>query len=592
MSAVQAKARRGSSFGSVAERRLSTFQPSDLPEAPLLVVDPSGAAEALAAAVHHKMAGERCAVAVVLPLPRLVVARLAAASLVAQVVEDDHRRALFDQIAAGTVKDSNGTPISEHPLYVEALIHTLIALVRLADELIVGSWAEYERISQLLSYRHPLPRVRPGRDPSVPQTTRVSRDQVIVWGPTRSARELSIFVYALADLHVPWTVVCRDASDAVLPARYVEAPEGPQVLARASVVVDTEPDNPATALALAGLGVPLAVELASGAQEHLAGTCSFDGADRRSILEAVRVALGSAEARVMPSTRGEPPDPGPRIESVRGGPLVSIAIPTRPDRLGLLRHTLPTAFAQSYENLDVIVFDQSGPPGRDETLPEDPRGRIYSQGYVRVTNFLDVAKAAKGEYFSILYDDDLLFPDHVATAVDALERSGAGVAWTDLLVRYLQRTSDTGFHIVGYGLWNNGHQPFDRVSLLAQCTLGNLVPCMMRRELFVELGGIDDSFKLFGDWDLCIRLTQKSEFVYVPRITCQYSRFLDMSNRGTQDWPGAFADTQLIFDRHPSTDRFTVGEGRSRVLQAHSSSTRPVNLPPLAFTSGSMTLEP
>lgn len=584
---------RQRAFGPDAERRLAAFDPADLPEADLIVVDSGSCAEALTAAVELKMAGRRCAVALALPAPRLIRARLAAASVVAQVAEDDHRRALFDDIAAGTIADAKGTPIRELPVYPRRVVHTLIALVRLADELVVGSWSEYERIANLLAYRHPDPRMCPGRDLMVPEVPRTGGNDVVVWGPTRSARELTIFTYALADLHVSLTVVCRDWTDALLPARHVGIAEAPAALSRASVVVDTDMEGGATALSFAHAGGRrLAAEQTSGASEHLANVALYDGADRRSILEAVRVALGAPETLPLSVRLAPRDDPGPQIENVRGGPLVSIVIPTRPDRRGLLRHTLPTALSQSYENVEVIVFDLSGPPGRNETLAEDPRARVYSQGYTGITNFLDVAKAAKGKYFNILYDDDLLFPDHVVTAVGALERSGAGVAWTDLLVRYLERLSETELRVMGYGLWNGEHEPFDRFSLLGQCTLGNLVPCMMRRDVFIELGGIDEGFKLFGDWDLCIRLTQKAEFVYVPRVTCQYTRFLDTSNKGTQDWPGAFDDTCRVFGRHPCSDRFTVAERRKKVLEAHTGSVRPAEFPPLQFKSATVILEP
>lgn len=581
------QAMEGLAFGTEAERRLATLDLPATPGARLIVADSTRPAEALTAAVDLKMRGERCVLALCLPEPRLVRARLAAAAVVAQVAEDDHRRALFDQIAAGTLRDASGKLLSEIPVYPDAVIRTLIALIRLADELIVGSWTEYERISRLLSYRHPEPLVVPGYGATLFTVESEPRNEVVVWGPYSSARELTIFAYALADLHAPWTIVCRDFTDALLPATYVSELDGRTALARASVVMDVETHNPGPALALAKRGVRLVVEASSGVHEHVRNTIVFEGADRRSIIESARVALGSSVANC--ATHNVAAIAPLRVKSFEPEPLVTIVIPTRPARRALFDAALASVLVQSHKNLDVVVFELQSDEVFRAPLSSDPRVRLERQRDRRGIN--DVAAGACSKYFGILYDDDLLFPRHIESLVAALETSGAGVAWADLLVRYLERCGDSEWLVGGYGLWNGIHQPFDRVSILGQCTLGNMVPCLMNRAAFLRTGGFDYEFSMFADWDLCIRLMQAGEFVYVPRITCQYSRFLDNSNKGTQDWHMAGDDTLKIFQKHPSSDRFTVAERRNAVLQYHMTASRPPDVPPLPHASANAGLE-
>jgi chromosome segregation ATPase len=43
----------------------------------------------------------------------------------------------------------------------------------------------------------------------------------------------------------------------------------------------------------------------------------------------------------------------------------------------------------------------------------------------------------------------------------------------------------------------------------------------MRRDSFLELEGFDTDFDLFEDWELLIRLSQRGNFLHVPRVTCE-----------------------------------------------------------------------
>ena len=98
-------------------------------------------------------------------------------------------------------------------------------------------------------------------------------------------------------------------------------------------------------------------------------------------------------------------------------PLVSILIPThdRPDYLVL---ALQSARAQTYENIEIIISDNSGgTASRDaiaDQLAADPRVTYSVQdggGYME--NWLNALGQAKGEYINFLMDDDLFHPTKV-----------------------------------------------------------------------------------------------------------------------------------------------------------------------------------
>lgn len=98
-------------------------------------------------------------------------------------------------------------------------------------------------------------------------------------------------------------------------------------------------------------------------------------------------------------------------------PLVSIVIPSheRPDYLAL---AVRSAQAQSYENLEIIISDNSVVHDPLATLQpliaSDPRVQFHKQhGGNYMENWLNGLSHATGEYCNLLMDDDLFAPNKV-----------------------------------------------------------------------------------------------------------------------------------------------------------------------------------
>src|SRR5450432_1084077 len=107
-------------------------------------------------------------------------------------------------------------------------------------------------------------------------------------------------------------------------------------------------------------------------------------------------------------------------------PLVSIIIPTL-DRPHYLREALAAALAQTYRNIEVLVFDNGM---LDETLAvaqEASRrdGRVRFQRNARnlgmSANFNALADAARGEFLVAIGDDDRLLPEFVSRLVGVMK---------------------------------------------------------------------------------------------------------------------------------------------------------------------------
>lgn len=107
-------------------------------------------------------------------------------------------------------------------------------------------------------------------------------------------------------------------------------------------------------------------------------------------------------------------------------PLVSILIPTL-NRPGYLREAIDSALAQSYGNLEVLVFD-NGTMAETLAVAEDARRRDDRVRFKRnernlgmSANFNALADAAQGKFAVAIGDDDRLLPDFLAQLVQRME---------------------------------------------------------------------------------------------------------------------------------------------------------------------------
>jgi hypothetical protein len=116
-------------------------------------------------------------------------------------------------------------------------------------------------------------------------------------------------------------------------------------------------------------------------------------------------------------------------------PLVTIAIPTYNRADNLLRETLDSAVAQNYENLEILISDNASTDHTEDVVKSytDQRIRYIKHennlGQLGNSNFL--VHEAKGEYFLMLHDDDIIDQDFVQTCMEAADyKSGTGLILT------------------------------------------------------------------------------------------------------------------------------------------------------------------
>lgn len=117
-----------------------------------------------------------------------------------------------------------------------------------------------------------------------------------------------------------------------------------------------------------------------------------------------------------------------------GMPLVTLGIPTYNRADSYLRASLESALNQSYHPIEIIVSDNCS---SDSTLSlvasyQDERIR-YHQHPAPIPPHESAAfclREARGNYFLLLHDDDLIDADFVDLCVEAMEDEEAGLART------------------------------------------------------------------------------------------------------------------------------------------------------------------
>ena len=116
-------------------------------------------------------------------------------------------------------------------------------------------------------------------------------------------------------------------------------------------------------------------------------------------------------------------------------PLVSITIPTYNRADGYLRQAIECALRQTYQDIEIIVSDNCSTDTTERVVKgfNDPRIRYFrhKENIGANNNFNFCLKEARGNYFLLLHDDDLIDADFIETCLRSVDyRTDVGVVLT------------------------------------------------------------------------------------------------------------------------------------------------------------------
>jgi len=225
--------------------------------------------------------------------------------------------------------------------------------------------------------------------------------------------------------------------------------------------------------------------------------------------------------------------------SANSNTLVTIGIPTYNRAGGYLRNVIERSLEQTYQNLEVIVADNCSTDDTSELVRsiEDPRLRYFRHdtNIGATNNFNFCLEKARGKYFLLFHDDDMIDIDFVETCISSLgPNQTTGVILTGVRtidendkVQWEQKNKVSGLSPAEFirGWFN------DEIALYLCNTFYNT-------EHLREIGGFKSKKDLYLDLVVTIILITKYGRVDVPEVKASFRRH--SSNRGStiaiQDW--------------------------------------------------------
>lgn len=209
-------------------------------------------------------------------------------------------------------------------------------------------------------------------------------------------------------------------------------------------------------------------------------------------------------------------------------PTVSVVTRTHGPRLDLLGEAICTVLNQSWPATEHVIVEDRGDHARDlvqrtaAAYGRDLR-HMTSPGAGRSAVGNAGLAAARGSILVLLDNDDLLFPDHLATlaaplAADPRLNAVYALAWE---VESAPGTDGAAYAEGMPVLHPTLRLPFSRRRLRHM----NFIPIQsvaFRKELFTRAGGFDEDLDALEDWALWGKYLRFGDFRLIARVTSIY----------------------------------------------------------------------
>lgn len=194
-----------------------------------------------------------------------------------------------------------------------------------------------------------------------------------------------------------------------------------------------------------------------------------------------------------------------------GTPTVSVIIPTY-NRAPLVAEAVASVLAQTWTDYELLVVDDGSTDATLEVLaPFRDRLRLLQQPENRGVSAARNrgAQEARGEWLAFLDSDDLWLPAKLARQLQWLAaHPGVQIAQTEeIWLRHGRRVNPKKQHRKQSG---RIFLPSLHLCLVSPSAV------MLRRELFLQAGGFDESLPACEDYDLWLRLSWQYDIGLVP----------------------------------------------------------------------------
>lgn len=244
---------------------------------------------------------------------------------------------------------------------------------------------------------------------------------------------------------------------------------------------------------------------------------------------------------------------------------LSVIVRTK-DRPALLRKALTSLANQTRRDFEVVLVNDGGADVADLVqafTPFFPVVYVYHEKPKGRTAAMNAGLSrARGEWIAYLDDDDILYPWHFESLLQAAQESGSRVVYSDSnRVLFLSAESSTPVLLTGAPPWK-----YNRRELL----VSNYLPVhtyIHTRELGEQAGPWNEQLDRLEDYEFLLRLNALADFHHLDSVTCEYRYYLDNVNSiflGRAEYRTAL---EQVYAWHPVEDA-ALNKARQRVLEA------------------------
>lgn len=197
--------------------------------------------------------------------------------------------------------------------------------------------------------------------------------------------------------------------------------------------------------------------------------------------------------------------------------LVSIVIPTY-NRAHTIQKAIDSLLTQTWQDFEIIIIDDGSEDNTlqiiDDIREKDPRIRYFRQTHRKGANAARNrgVREAKGKYIAFQDSDDQWLPNKLSVQMDAILTTGIQAAFTAFWrIRGRKRT-----HIPK----KNRQIKSGIHSFHEELLKGNFITLptfVVEKGLFRQAGGFDEDLSRLQDWEMFLRLSSLTDFIYIDQ---------------------------------------------------------------------------
>jgi len=199
-------------------------------------------------------------------------------------------------------------------------------------------------------------------------------------------------------------------------------------------------------------------------------------------------------------------------------PLVSVIIPTF-NRENLIVRSVQSVLKQTYKNIELIIVDDGSTDNTKTVLDgiNDLRLKLIQTDGRKGANYarnLGVSNS-QGDLIAFQDSDDVWQVDKLQIQVEKLINLEMDAVFSSFI-----RVSDNGVGLLPFKNNIKDMTSRDGMVVLEDCLRANVISTqvlLIKKSVFNQLNGFDNSLKRLQDWDFAIRLLEKYKVYFVNK---------------------------------------------------------------------------